>query len=42
MDERYKPAVPQIVFYQSGIGSEKNMYSEYIQGIVKFLDFAIE
>jgi hypothetical protein len=41
MDERFKPAIPQIVFYQSGIGSHKNLYSEYIEGIDKFLDFAV-
>ena len=35
------PAIPQIVFYQSGIGSQKNLYSEYIQGIDKFFDVAI-
>ena len=33
--------IPQIVFYQSGIGSQKNLYSEYIQGIEKFLDITI-
>lgn len=26
------PATPQVVFYQTGIGSEHNFYSEYIQG----------
>ncbi|KAJ7596991.1 hypothetical protein C8J56DRAFT_918849 [Mycena floridula] len=26
------PPIPQIVFYQSGIGSEKNFYAEYIEG----------
>ncbi|KII93755.1 hypothetical protein PLICRDRAFT_101450 [Plicaturopsis crispa FD-325 SS-3] len=31
-DERYEPPIPQVVFYQSGIGSEDNFYSEYIQG----------
>ncbi|KAK7059013.1 hypothetical protein VNI00_001637 [Paramarasmius palmivorus] len=31
-DVRTKPPTPQIVFYQSGIGSEKNFYSEYIEG----------
>ncbi|KAJ7244759.1 hypothetical protein B0H12DRAFT_801130 [Mycena haematopus] len=31
-DNRSQPAIPQIVFYQSGIGSEKNFYSEYIVG----------
>lgn len=41
MDERSKPAIPQIVFYQSGIGSEKNLYSKYIQGIDKFFDITI-
>ncbi|KAF8807359.1 hypothetical protein BYT27DRAFT_7164861 [Phlegmacium glaucopus] len=32
IDERFIPPIPQIVFYQSGIGSEKNFYSEYIEG----------
>lgn len=41
MDDRFKPAIPQIVFYQSGIGSQKNLYSKYIAGIDKFLDIAI-
>ncbi|KAF5384893.1 hypothetical protein D9615_001489 [Tricholomella constricta] len=31
-DERFKPVIPQIVFYQSGIGSDKNFYSKYIEG----------
>ncbi|KAJ7487558.1 hypothetical protein B0H11DRAFT_1720990 [Mycena galericulata] len=31
-DTRFQPPIPQIVFYQSGIGSEKNFYSEYITG----------
>lgn len=31
-DVRYQPPIPQIVYYQSGIGTEKNLYSEYIQG----------
>ncbi|KAJ6509494.1 hypothetical protein C8R47DRAFT_1098890 [Mycena vitilis] len=31
-DNRTQPATPQIVFYQSGIGSEKGFYSEYIIG----------
>lgn len=31
-DNRTQPAIPQIVFYQSGIGSEKNFYSEYVAG----------
>ncbi|KIM84974.1 hypothetical protein PILCRDRAFT_817818 [Piloderma croceum F 1598] len=31
-DSRQQPVIPQIVFYQSGIGSENNFYSEYIQG----------
>ncbi|KAG6911998.1 hypothetical protein DXG01_000246 [Tephrocybe rancida] len=26
------PAIPQIVFYQSGIGSDKNLYSRYVEG----------
>lgn len=41
MDERFKPAIPQIVFYQSGMGSGKNLYSEYIEGIGKILDIGI-
>ncbi|KAJ7492661.1 hypothetical protein FB451DRAFT_1219174 [Mycena latifolia] len=28
----FQPPIPQIVFYQSGIGSEKGFYSEYIVG----------
>ncbi|KAJ6604610.1 hypothetical protein DFH09DRAFT_1123260 [Mycena vulgaris] len=31
-DNRFQPHIPQIVFYQSGIGSEKGFYSEYIIG----------
>lgn len=31
-DTRTNPATPQVVFYQTGIGSEHNFYSEYIQG----------
>jgi uncharacterized protein (DUF2235 family) len=31
-DERSELAIPQIVFYQAGIGSSPNFYSEYIQG----------
>jgi len=31
-DERAENVIPQIVFYQSGIGSSPNFYSEYIQG----------
>ncbi|KAJ7225553.1 hypothetical protein GGX14DRAFT_348671 [Mycena pura] len=31
-DRRSHPPTPQIVFYQSGIGSEKGFYSEYIVG----------
>jgi len=31
-DQRFQPAIPQIVFYQSGIGSENNLYAEYIEG----------
>ncbi|KAF8168146.1 hypothetical protein B0H34DRAFT_684398 [Crassisporium funariophilum] len=32
VDERFQPSIPQIVFYQSGIGTEKNFYSEYVEG----------
>ncbi|KAF8560320.1 hypothetical protein OG21DRAFT_1594239 [Imleria badia] len=31
-DERTERAIPQVVFYQAGIGSSPNFYSEYIQG----------
>ncbi|KAF5337004.1 hypothetical protein D9611_003173 [Ephemerocybe angulata] len=31
-DERFQPPIPQVVYYQSGIGTEKNFYSEYIEG----------
>ncbi|KAI6133030.1 hypothetical protein EDD16DRAFT_1688684 [Pisolithus croceorrhizus] len=31
-DMRGEAPVPQIVFYQSGIGSSPNFYSEYVQG----------
>jgi len=31
-DDRTNPPVHQVVFYQSGIGSEKNLYSQYVQG----------
>jgi uncharacterized protein (DUF2235 family) len=31
-DNRFNPAIPQVVYYQSGIGSENNFYSEYVQG----------
>ncbi|TFK77140.1 hypothetical protein BDN72DRAFT_807618 [Pluteus cervinus] len=31
-DERHQPQIPQIVYYQAGIGSSKNMYSEYVEG----------
>lgn len=37
LDERFKPPVPQVVFYQSGIGSEKNLYSEYVEGTANSL-----
>ncbi|KAF6766186.1 hypothetical protein DFP72DRAFT_865847 [Ephemerocybe angulata] len=30
-DERFQPPIPQVVYYQSGIGTEKNFYSEYIE-----------
>jgi hypothetical protein len=26
------PPIPQIVYYQPGIGTEQNFYSEYIEG----------
>ena len=41
MDERFKPAIPQIVFYQSGMGSQKNLYSEYVEGMGKFLNIGV-
>ncbi|KAG7099108.1 hypothetical protein E1B28_000981 [Marasmius oreades] len=31
-DIRTTPPTPQVVYYQSGIGSEKNFYSEFIEG----------
>ncbi|KAF5312190.1 hypothetical protein D9619_003570 [Psilocybe cf. subviscida] len=31
-DDRFRPAIPQIVFYQSGVGTEKNLYSRYVEG----------
>ncbi|EPQ60681.1 hypothetical protein GLOTRDRAFT_118837 [Gloeophyllum trabeum ATCC 11539] len=31
-DERFQPPIPQIVFYQSGIGSAKNWYAELVEG----------
>ncbi|KAJ3758641.1 hypothetical protein EV360DRAFT_43439 [Lentinula raphanica] len=31
-DFRTDPPTPQIVFYQSGIGSADNLYSEYVEG----------
>ncbi|KAF5313082.1 hypothetical protein D9619_003538 [Psilocybe cf. subviscida] len=31
-DERQRPPIPQIVFYQAGVGSDKNFYSQYIEG----------
>ncbi|CAK5280206.1 unnamed protein product [Mycena citricolor] len=32
-DTRFDPPIPQIVFYQSGIGSDKGFYSEYVVGV---------
>ncbi|KAJ7293538.1 hypothetical protein C8J57DRAFT_1269293 [Mycena rebaudengoi] len=32
-DARLQPPIPQIVFYQSGIGSDDSLYSEYIDGV---------
>ncbi|EGN94668.1 hypothetical protein SERLA73DRAFT_96017 [Serpula lacrymans var. lacrymans S7.3] len=32
VDERPDFPIPQIVFYQTGVGSEPNLYSEYVQG----------
>ena len=29
---RSDPPIPQIVFYQAGIGSEQNIYSKYVDG----------
>ncbi|KAL0951250.1 hypothetical protein HGRIS_007968 [Hohenbuehelia grisea] len=31
-DERFNPPIPQIVFYQSGVGTEKNFYSQFVEG----------
>ncbi|KAH8835303.1 hypothetical protein DL96DRAFT_39490 [Flagelloscypha sp. PMI_526] len=33
-DARYEPPIPQIVFYQSGVGSQKNLFSTYIDGVI--------
>ncbi|KAH9486976.1 hypothetical protein JR316_0001042 [Psilocybe cubensis] len=30
-DERMQPVISQIVFYQSGVGSEHNFYSQYVE-----------
>ncbi|KIJ21793.1 hypothetical protein PAXINDRAFT_105288 [Paxillus involutus ATCC 200175] len=32
VDERTRTPIAQVVFYQSGVGSSPNFYSEYIQG----------
>lgn len=32
-DVRLKPPIAQVVFYQSGIGSDENFYSRYVQGV---------
>lgn len=29
-DTRFDPPIQQIVFYQSGIGTERNLYDEYV------------
>ncbi|KAH7883544.1 hypothetical protein F5I97DRAFT_1893739 [Phlebopus sp. FC_14] len=34
VDQRSSIPVPQIVFYQTGVGSSPNFYSEYIQGAI--------
>ncbi|KAF8961004.1 hypothetical protein BDZ97DRAFT_1703631 [Flammula alnicola] len=31
-DQRFHSPIPQIVFYQSGIGTENNFYSQYVEG----------
>ncbi|KAJ7169841.1 hypothetical protein C8R46DRAFT_214095 [Mycena filopes] len=31
-DDRFHPPIPQVVYYQSGIGSEKGFYSQYVVG----------
>ena len=31
-DERYSPPIPQIVYYQPGIGTENNFHSKYVDG----------
>src|ERR1700722_2987556 len=36
---RRNPPIPQIMFYQSGVGSDPNLYS-YLQGILILTSFA--
>ena len=31
-DQRANPPIAQVVFYQTGVGSEENLYSRYVQG----------
>ncbi|GJJ08812.1 hypothetical protein Clacol_003031 [Clathrus columnatus] len=31
-DNKSNPPIPQIVFYQTGVGSQHNIYSEYVEG----------
>lgn len=31
-DRRFQPAISQVVFYQSGIGSDRNLFSKYVEG----------
>ncbi|KAF9482421.1 hypothetical protein BDN70DRAFT_968333 [Pholiota conissans] len=31
-DQRYQPPIPQIVFYQSGVGTDDNFHSKYVDG----------
>lgn len=32
-DVRLQPPIAQVVFYQSGIGSDENFYSRYVEGM---------
>jgi len=34
-DQRANPPIAQVVFYQSGVGSEENLFSHYVEGAVR-------
>jgi len=31
-DQRANPPIAQVVFYQTGVGSEENLFSHYVEG----------